>query len=393
MQGVRELIARRAYSQLPAALDRLEANTHALQNLSSEELAELNWWRERIPLMEIVPVPEPGAVSLAVMSYNMLDPKKRSLNLGDYAQTLAALSHVLRRRNVQFVGGSPLADFLNELKDSVSPLKRIGFRAEQVRVEPIELDRDFSSGRRYPENTWLISNGWFMHRPYGGNADFPYPASVNPIFLSFHLQDESVLTPVVLRYLREHGPIGCRDWNSVRVLKAEGIEAFFSGCITSTISQLLPRHSPDTRRSRLALVEAKAPRFSRRLWRRDWRNQIDETLPSKSLVQALRDSHEFLANLAGYDHVFTSRLHTYLPARSMGIPVDFTPSNPNDIRFEGLKDISDEEFEGMRESLSTKLESTLDLVFAGATKAQVLEHWKTINAIDVAEANRRLASK
>ena len=43
--------------------------------------------------------------------------------------------------------------------------------------------------------------------------------------------------------------------------------------------------------------------------------------------------------------VVTTRLHCWLPARSIGIPVDFQPKNRSDIRFAGLIDTTDAEFD------------------------------------------------
>ena len=49
--------------------------------------------------------------------------------------------------------------------------------------------------------------------------------------------------------------------------------------------------------------------------------------------------------------IVTSRLHCYLPTRSLGMNVDFRPKNRADVRFDGLIDISDAAFDGIREGL------------------------------------------
>ena len=39
-----------------------------------------------------------------------------------------------------------------------------------------------------------------------------------------------------LAYLRRHGPVGCRDWNTVFLLLSAGVDAFFTGCMTTTVA-------------------------------------------------------------------------------------------------------------------------------------------------------------
>ena len=49
-----------------------------------------------------------------------------------------------------------------------------------------------------------------------------------------------MLTDEAQAYLRRHGPVGCRDWNTVFLLLSAGIDAFFSGCLTTTVDALFP---------------------------------------------------------------------------------------------------------------------------------------------------------
>ena len=57
--------------------------------------------------------------------------------------------------------------------------------------------------------------------------------------------------------------------------------------------------------------------------------------------------------------VVTSRLHCYLPVRSIGVDVDFRPKNRSDVRFDGLIDIDDDAFAAIRDGLLDKLEQVL----------------------------------
>ena len=57
----------------------------------------------------------------------------------------------------------------------------------------------------------------------------------------------------------------------------------------------------------------------------------------------------------------TSRLHCYLPCRSIGIPVDFQPKNRSDPRFAGLIDITDAEFDRIRSTINDRVAEVMSL--------------------------------
>ena len=48
----------------------------------------------------------------------------------------------------------------------------------------------------------------------------------------------------------------------------------------------------------------------------------------------------------------TSRLHAWLPGRSIGVKVDFQPKNRSDIRFAGLIDTTEAEFDAIRDGIN-----------------------------------------
>ena len=43
-----------------------------------------------------------------------------------------------------------------------------------------------------------------------------------------------------MEYLRKYAPIGCRDWTTVDILLSVDVPAFFSGCMTTTVSTVFP---------------------------------------------------------------------------------------------------------------------------------------------------------
>ena len=84
------------------------------------------------------------------------------------------------------------------------------------------------------EECVVIMNGWFMHFP----DNWPPSKIIRPVFLSFHINIEAsrkMLTNHGVAYLKENGPIGCRDRYTLHLLKQAGVESWFTGCLTLTL--------------------------------------------------------------------------------------------------------------------------------------------------------------
>jgi len=327
----------------------------------------------------------PDTINIAVMDYKLLDKSRTSRNRGDYVQTLAALSNLLRFQNIDYVGNTKLSNYLNSLKKNIQPHRQITTHA--AKVQPVAIDRDFSSGREYPENTWLISNGWFMHRSFKGPVDFPYPKNVLPLMISFHIQDPDVLTEEVVAELKRIEPIGCRDWTTLYRLRDFGIKAFFSGCVTTTVGQVLPP-ATGTKKKKLAQVETKIDERNYLGWQVDQFIQVGEQVRAFDLVEGIEDARVMLEEYVDYREVATSRLHCYLPARSMGLPVDFKPKNLADVRFEGLINLDETAFNKIRNGIEDKLEVTLKAILEGKNESEVRKLWAEICQAEVDSADK-----
>lgn len=355
--------------------------------ISAGERRQLEWLLERLSTMDTVATSQ-REVSIALMDYKLPDRQRTSSNKGDYVQTLAVLANLCRFADVDFDDGGDLGRLVRETQQRLQPDRRIHGVARSVGV--VTLDRDFASGRNYARPTWLIANGWFMHRSFHGDFDFPFPEHIRPIFLSFHVNNPDVLTPSAVDYLRKHEPIGCRDWNTVYRLRDFDIAAFFSGCLTTTIGQIFPPHR-DAAQDRLAVVEAALEPEDYPGWSRTSFIQYGDEVREGTLAENLEAARAMLTGYLDFSRVVTSRLHCYLPCRSLGLPVDFRPRNRADVRFEGLLDLGEEEFARMRERLEEKLEAVLTLIFSGADEASVRARWAELCAPDLAEADRYTA--
>jgi hypothetical protein len=332
------------------------------------------------------PVPE-GEVSFAVLDYKQPDLRQVSANVGDYVQTLASIGHVVRHQDVRFHG--ELAEELTSLQSRVRPDRRLSGVDADLRV--IRVNRDASSLDVVPEGTWLLAFGWYMHSWYRIRWDFPFHPNLRPVFVSFHVNHQESLQGESLDYLRRNAPIGCRDWTTVHLLLDHGVPAFFSGCLTTTGDTVFPGGRTATDDLPTALVDLVAGTEP------DGVTGPTVTVHHSGIgvrgagfVPNLRLAVEVLDSYRrDVSSVVTSRLHCYLPVRALGVPVDFRPKNPDDIRFDGLAGISDEAFAAMQEGLRTKLEAVMTAILGGEDEAAVRKVWAEVCAADVAEAQRR----
>src|SRR6056297_854863 len=90
----------------------------------------------------------------------------------------------------------------------------------------------------------VIMNGWFTHN---SNNWMPSPA-IKPLFVSFHINElakRDFASSSSIDYLKAHEPIGCRDHETKEFLLSNGVDAYFTGCLTLTLDWLGPPQAVD----------------------------------------------------------------------------------------------------------------------------------------------------
>ncbi len=98
------------------------------------------------------------------------------------------------------------------------------------------IDRDEELKDYAGEPCKVIMNGWYMHLP----QNWPPSDLINPLFVAFHINSgvqDVLLSNASLSYFGKHQPIGCRDLNTMKLLKKNGIQSYFSGCMTLTLGE------------------------------------------------------------------------------------------------------------------------------------------------------------
>ncbi len=164
---------------------------------------------------------------------------------------------------------SSVGYYSSNLGDNAQTIaSRQAWRSVGVRDEDILLiDRD-TLPKYSGEPVALIMNGVFILE------SLPAPASVTPIFLGF-CADEPVVAAHA-DWLRLHAPIGCRDFKTAENCRAQGIEAFVTGCATLT----LPPRNSNPQHDRLFVVLG-------------WPHLLPSTI-YKHIPSRLLDSAEFI---------------------------------------------------------------------------------------------------
>lgn len=97
----------------------------------------------------------------------------------------------------------------------------------------------------------MIMNGWYMENP----SHWPPSEKISPLFVAFHInvtRKDQILTKRGLEYLKRHEPIGCRDTYTRDLLQANGVDAYFSGCMTLTLGY---KYKQEKRKDLLYFVE------------------------------------------------------------------------------------------------------------------------------------------
>ncbi|MDY8136297.1 polysaccharide pyruvyl transferase family protein [Aquimarina sp. 2201CG5-10] len=271
------------------------------------------------------------------MKYGLLTYQegKEKYNVGDYVQSLAAR---------QFL---PQVDqFMNR--------EKLG----EYKGDPIQL----------------IMNGWFTH-----NIHHWVPSEeIDPLMVSFHMNSTAapfMLSEKGIAYLKKHGPIGCRDKYTVKILKEKGIEAYFTGCLTLTLDNY--KVDDSERGDDIYIVDPfynyptsdklfltpkhfvkgvlKGDAFNLNKIQKQLKKVVDEDLltTAKYVTQILptgkqTDEEKFeyaeecLKKYAKAKLVITSRIHCALPCLAMGTPVIFLNAFNTFVdtcRFDGIAEL------------------------------------------------------
>ena len=130
-----------------------------------------------------------------ILIYNYPFEKPKYGNIGDYIQSLAALQYLPKN------------------------------------CTPLFIDRDNIENYNLSNHIVIFMNGWnIIQKGNRRTSNF-----LLPIYLSYHINNGENIDNITINNLKKYEPIGCRDIYTKTILKKNGIDAFFSSCLTTTL--------------------------------------------------------------------------------------------------------------------------------------------------------------
>ncbi|AXT49828.1 polysaccharide pyruvyl transferase family protein [Aquimarina sp. BL5] len=271
------------------------------------------------------------------MKYGLLtyDENKNFFNVGDNIQSLAAKQYLPK-------------------VDTLLNRERLG----EYKGDPIKL----------------IMNGWFTHNIH----NWVPSEDIDPVFVSFHMNNTAapaMLSEKGIAYLKKHEPIGCRDQFTADTLKAKGIDAHFTGCLTLTLDSYkvddsergddvyivdplysYPRPEKVFYNTKITIKNilngsvfklGKKDKHVKKFISKEVMDSaifINQEPPSNTYTdeEKFAMAEDLLNKYAKAKLVITSRIHCALPCLAMGTPVIFVngfDSFVDSCRFDGILEL------------------------------------------------------
>lgn len=167
---------------------------------------------------------------------------------------------------------------------------------------------------------------------------FPMSRKIIPFYISTAMSEPEC--DDILPELKLYQPIGCRDEETMELLREKGIQAYLSGCVTMT----LPRREESANQNKIYLVDA--PEALEQYIPEDLKKRIVRKTHAYNYEKLPIDGREIqrIDNIAMNQYreyceeaalVVSSRLHAIVPCMAMGIPVIAVSQN-FDYRFSWL---------------------------------------------------------
>ena len=198
-----------------------------------------------------------------------------------------------------------------------------------------------------------IMNAWWMNKKFNWPpSPYIYPKMISMHFTHYdtvyHIDQRHITEGYGKEYLKQYEPIGCRDSYTKNILKENGIQSYFSGCMTLTLDRFENVEKEDY----ILLVDVSDSIYEK-----------IKTMTNKRIEKITnnRDSHEYsklnwetrkqyvqdyLKAIQKASLVITPRLHSALPSLALQTPVlliDYSLNNDRTSDFLKLLHYTTEE--------------------------------------------------
>lgn len=194
--------------------------------------------------------------------------------------------------------------------------------AQHIEQSYTFVERDFLSKYSGKECV-VIMNGWFSHKP----ENWPPSDQITPVFFGFHMTPETAKSyKSYASYFMEHGPVGCRDEATARILEEWGVPTEVTGCATMTF----PTREKTQSQTFLVAIDVDRSRFAKKDRAQITFGSHDlnfSLLKNDTKLLVAKDMLEFYKNHAS--SIITTKIHCAMPCFAMGIPTIYCgPSEP-----------------------------------------------------------------
>ncbi|GHU73509.1 hypothetical protein FACS189450_13430 [Spirochaetia bacterium] len=199
------------------------------------------------------------------------------------------------------------------------------------------------------EECSVVMQSWFGD--YANLFPLPWSKKINPVFIGFHLSKigqtrQRFITEKIAANMIPYQPIGCRDRNTRDFLLKQGVQAYFSGCLTLTFD----KRTVQPKNGKIFVVDLTAS--ARKILPKHifetadfsithfyyWNNyplSYEGALEFENQARTILERYKNEAKL-----VITSKIHCAMPCIAMGIPVIFIHEDAKDCeRFDVLQGI------------------------------------------------------
>lgn len=213
----------------------------------------------------------------------------------------------------------------------------------------LPIDREYMHYFTHHTPVKTIVNGWFMHSKSswyrdGSPPEISWPPSswIKPFFISIHLNVNSwplIFSENNIEYLRQHAPIGARDYFTLNALQKRNIPSYFSGCLTLTFEK-----SNEKRNNIIYAVDVDDSVFK---YIQSHTNSKVVKLSHGIFIQLSNDqrlnyAEKLLDKYRKAKCVVTSRLHACMPCLAFDTPVLLIADSVDERhdRFHGLGELA-----------------------------------------------------
>lgn len=226
------------------------------------------------------------------------------------------------------------------------------------------------------DKLFLPMNGW--HKT--NQKQWPPSGNIIPLFIGFHIRPRQcafgdvATSPESIKYFKDHGPVGCRDYYTYELLQKYRVDSYISNCLTTTLPTREKKRTQTkvfvSSRDRAILDILPAHIRDECSFVNHYSN-TNNFKRNMELAQKLLENYRDTAKL-----VITTFLHSALPCIAMGIPVIvFYPNSPS----------GSESWKSDRERMSTLRTMTRCYNFSEANDV----NWNP-DSINIDEAKREL---